>query len=99
MGVILPDTDETSAYQLADRLCKAVEGMRIPHEDGVVGCVTVSVGVVTMTSTYAYSQTRALVDVADQALYAAKHRERNRVVCANDSILDASQQASDTTHR
>lgn len=77
--VVMPDTDLTFAYMVAERLRQAVAD--IPFTIGVSPgqlSVTISVGV---TSTEGAGDTaEALLRRADQALYRAKRDGRNRVV-------------------
>lgn len=75
--ILLPDTMEKEAAQLAERLRQAVKGCPI-ELDGASYTATVSVGLAdSMTVGLDFS---ALVAAADQALYRAKDAGRNRVV-------------------
>src|SRR3990172_3017489 len=74
--VILPETPGESAVLVADRICRAiaVETVEMPSGDEVP--VTVSIGVASFPDD---ADTRdGLISAADRALYAAKHRGRNR---------------------
>jgi diguanylate cyclase (GGDEF)-like protein len=75
-AVILPQTNLRGAGKVAERLRAAVEDRRIDRAEGVV---TVSVGG-SWASPDREGLPEALLDLADQALYQAKHDGRNRVV-------------------
>ena len=76
--VILPETDLSGAYQLAESIRQAVENQP-PFIQGQ-GPMTVSVGVATARFITGYSLQELLAE-ADGALYRAKDEGRNRVVC------------------
>jgi len=72
--LVMPDTADTAARQTAERIRAAVETHDIP----VVGRVTVSIGVHERGEDDAGAS--AVLKRADEALYRAKQRGRNRVV-------------------
>lgn len=79
--LLLPDSAETDARQVAMRLLAAVGALALPHATSpVADHVTLSVGM----SVYDPNRHRAeaspvtLISAADQALYAAKRAGRNR---------------------
>ena len=77
--VILPEQDLEAATSIADRLRRAVEDLRIPHETkNPPGVVTISAGVATLSAEDPKSADDVLKE-ADAALYAAKEMGRNRV--------------------
>ena len=86
-AVLLPNTDLATAEMLAQRLCKTIEELAIPHNGSPLGKVTVSLGVATLQtrSVNASHMMRQedLMSAADQALYIAKHNGRNQI-CATD---------------
>ena len=65
------------ATQMADRLRRMVEAIRIPF-DGKELKVTVSIGVAEYPSTPA-KNIDEMIEAADKALYRAKNDGRNRV--------------------
>jgi eukaryotic-like serine/threonine-protein kinase len=76
-AVLLPESDANAAHQAGERLGERIASQSFAVDGGNFH-VTVSIGVAT-----ADANTRnvaALLDAADQALYAAKHGGRNRVV-------------------
>jgi diguanylate cyclase (GGDEF)-like protein len=79
--VLLPDTDARGASLIAERIRDAVAERGIPHAaPGGPGVVTLSAGVAAVTPNMGFTCSQSLVDLADEALYEAKHRGRNRVV-------------------
>ena len=73
-AVILPDTDATSAFEVAERLRQVVETANTSLP------VTVSIGVA--TSSAGSRGAEDLIAAADTALYASKRAGRNRVSLA-----------------
>ena len=79
--VLLPETDLKWAKMVAERICaalreKAVEG---------AGIVTGSVGVATFP--HDSDQKERLFELADQALFLAKHRGRNQVCTVTEDLM------------
>ncbi len=92
--ILMPETDLETAQQSAERLLVGIRGLHIPTDTGQVG-LTTSIGIVAFDSTRDTS-IDALIQRADQAMYAAKQAGRNRVVAptllirSDSSPLDAS---------
>lgn len=84
-AIILPETDREGACKVAERLRTAVVDLRIPHGAGAGTWLTLSVGVVAHVPGSDVGPGWFLGQ-ADQALYAAKHLGRNRVICV-DTML------------
>jgi diguanylate cyclase (GGDEF)-like protein len=76
---LLPDTDRSGAFDVAEKLRRAIERTDIPG----VGHVTASFGIATLPDDAA--EPEYLLRKADRALYAAKARGRNRVELAADT--------------
>ncbi len=78
-GVILPETGEEEAYQIAERIRDRVEQAFFDNEKSQpLGKVTISAGVATYPQ---HAQTKTdIIHQADKALYAAKDKGRNKVI-------------------
>jgi diguanylate cyclase (GGDEF)-like protein len=74
--ILLPETDREMGMRVAERLVKTVAEKPFHTADGDIE-VTVSVGVATLDENTPHFE--ALIARADQALYIAKHKGRNRV--------------------
>lgn len=74
-AVILPSTGAEMAGLTAERLRRSVEAASFPHRP-----ITVSIGVATLRDACDPTE---LIAKADEALYAAKHGGRNRVLHAD----------------
>jgi diguanylate cyclase (GGDEF)-like protein len=74
--IILPETDRDTAVRVAERLREAISDHPFAIPVGDV-TVTVSIGVATKDEHTPHIE--ALIARADQALYIAKHKGRNRV--------------------
>jgi diguanylate cyclase (GGDEF)-like protein len=81
--IILPETTETGAVFVAQRLRRAVDQAKFfagsPHS---VQHLTISIGVALYDTDAQFK--RDLIEFADAALYAAKHAGRNRVMCYSE---------------
>ena len=77
--LLLPNTDAARALAIGEQVRQAVLGQAMPHITSVHQTVTVSVGVAT-TKPDDTRRPGDLIEAADAALYAAKHRGRNAVV-------------------
>jgi diguanylate cyclase (GGDEF)-like protein len=77
---VLPETDEASAMQCAERLRQSIGAMEINFPGGKLQ-ITVSIGVAVLKPYH--ENWDALLKDADTALYLAKRSGRNRVTLAN----------------
>ncbi|PSW07193.1 GGDEF domain-containing response regulator [Photobacterium lipolyticum] len=76
-AIILPETDSKGAMQVAKRIIESIEILSKPHSSSPSSNhLTVSVGVATVIPNSEISS-RKLMEVADDALYEAKHNGRN----------------------
>ena len=85
-ALLLPGGDMPAAMAAACRVRRAVEDLGIVHAVAARGQVTVSIGVAALAPR-ADMTTKALIEAADAALYAAKRQGRNTVV-ANAEVAD-----------
>jgi diguanylate cyclase (GGDEF)-like protein len=77
--LLLPNTNALKALEIGEIVRAAVQDLRLPHATSNHQIVTVSVGVAA-TLPNETQRPGDLVEAADAALYAAKHRGRNTVV-------------------
>ena len=77
--VVLPATDAETAHSICERIVGALHDMT--HEIGTSHArVTISIGCATHTPLNKFADAAELIKAADQALYTAKLRGRNRTV-------------------
>jgi diguanylate cyclase (GGDEF)-like protein len=77
--LLLPNTDVARARIIGEAVRSAVEDLALPHRASSYQHITVSVGVASARPNDS-QHPGDLVEAADAALYAAKHRGRNNVV-------------------
>jgi diguanylate cyclase (GGDEF)-like protein len=81
--MILPETTETGAVYVAQRLRRAVEQARFfAGSPQSIQHLTISIGIAVFDTDAQFK--RDLIEFADAALYAAKHGGRNRLVCYSE---------------
>jgi diguanylate cyclase (GGDEF)-like protein len=79
-AVLLPETDALGANFVAQRIQAAVHNLRIPHASSETAPhVTVSMGVSCLAAC-ADADPTLLIQLADEALYDAKNKGRDRIV-------------------
>nr|WP_018506336.1 diguanylate cyclase [Parafrankia discariae] len=77
-GIVMPDTDTPTALRIAERLREAIAALAQPHPLTAERIVTVSIGVAAVVPPPGKAAD-SIVEIADAALYNAKHAGRNRV--------------------
>jgi diguanylate cyclase (GGDEF)-like protein len=80
--LVLPHSDATGVYQVAERIRTAVEALQITHPVTAAGRVTVSVGASVYrpeAGQHGEASPLTLIEAADRALYEAKDAGRNAV--------------------
>jgi diguanylate cyclase (GGDEF)-like protein len=77
--LLLPNTDAVRAREIGEAVRLAVQNLALPHATSVHQNITVSIGVAS-TRPNDVQRPGDLIEAADAALYAAKHRGRNTVV-------------------
>lgn len=86
LAILLPQTPLERARDVAERLRKTVEGLRVPVDGGTIS-VTASFGVACYPTSGGGRE--SLFQNADRALYAAKNEGRNRVMVDSGKIAAA----------
>jgi diguanylate cyclase (GGDEF)-like protein len=86
-AVVAPGTRLPAALALADELRRQVEALAMPHPQGKLGVVTISIGVAAAHAT-SESGPLDLLNAADRALYRAKQSGRNRVASQDDALAN-----------
>ena len=93
---VLPETDQQAAFETAERIRTAVAAYRFPAiADG--GHLTCSIGVAICPDDT--SDFTSLVELADEATYAAKDRGRNQTATARSGRLRGAAQRAPGTAR
>ena len=93
--VCLPDIDRKNAFSVAERLRLTIDSASIPSRSSTLH-VTSSIGIAHFTDIDALSIERVIAQ-ADDALYSAKNRGRNQVVCLRGSEQDTGVSENDNT--
>ncbi|WP_175750374.1 sensor domain-containing diguanylate cyclase [Burkholderia pyrrocinia] len=76
--VLLPDTPQTGAAQIAERIRAAIDELELEHAGSEYGRVTASIGLASWTPDLE-DEPSAVIKAADEALYYAKATGRNKV--------------------
>lgn len=83
--VLMPQTDREQAYEIAERMREMMASHPFHPFPGETLTVTISIGVALLpvdAQEDDAASVREMVHAADEAVYQAKERGRNRVVCA-----------------
>ena len=98
-AIIMPETDHSGAREVAERLRDVLAGLQLTHGAPGVACsVTLSIGIATQIPCRDVGSDW-LLRQADQALYAAKHTGRNRVVSADEALSVFARATAEGDHR
>lgn len=89
--VLLPDTPVQDAYNMSAKMIAAIEKLAIPHKTtkADLNRVSMSIGVASASGETDFGKSE-LIELADEALYAAKQGGRNCAVLANSNERKAS---------
>lgn len=82
---LLPNTEIGGAEHVAQSMVEQIRESHWPHEDGVDGTLSISVGSATLVPVV-HQSWHELLEQADQHLYAAKERGRNQVVSSQTEL-------------
>ena len=80
--VVLPNTPASGASFIAEKIRAAISDLSLEHAGSEYGCVTASIGSASWRPERD-DDVSALIRAADEALYDAKARGRNRVMLAS----------------
>ncbi|MBW0146563.1 sensor domain-containing diguanylate cyclase [Marinobacter arenosus] len=84
-ALLLPGTDMGGALKVCEAILEDIESSSLTSPDGRAARITLSAGIATL----AHGEDRtSLFDRADEALYQAKSKGRNRVIVSNQALAD-----------
>ena len=83
-AILLPQTTVEEAVNIGERIRQNIENTRFPHR-----AVTASIGIASCSAELCISAD--LISAADQALYEAKRRGRNRVLSFESFVMERAQ--------
>ncbi len=93
--VIAPETAEEGATYLAQRICDRMQALSLDWE-GTPMVVTASIGVAVCLEPFDPKGATALIQAADEQLYAAKHAGRN---CVKLRIIESPPKSNSTSNQ
>lgn len=82
-ALVVPQAEISYLKQQAELMRVAFASLHIPHQGSPLGHVTVSIGIAVLTP-MPQQEPELLIQLADEALYRAKHQGRNQVVLADE---------------
>lgn len=82
-ALVVPQAEVSYLKQQAELMRVAFASLHIPHQGSPLGHVTVSIGIAVLTP-MPQQDPELLIQLADEALYRAKHQGRNQVVLADE---------------
>lgn len=86
--VLLPDTGENEALQVAEKIRTLIEGLSINYENQTIR-VTATFGLASVSGQVVDQE--HLLQIADRALYKGKTSGRNVVVLADESLIESAE--------
>lgn len=88
-GIILPETDAQGCSHVAELTRQEIERLAIEHTGSKTSeVVTVSIGIASQVAEECNATSRTLFQTADQALYRAKEKGRNRIELSGNSFFE-----------
>jgi diguanylate cyclase (GGDEF)-like protein len=79
--ILFPNTNMDGAKTVCERIMKSIDSINIPHCTSPIGSkLTLSIGIASITDFEGYDH-MDLLKKADEALYSAKEKGRNRLDC------------------
>ncbi len=93
--LLLPAADQKAALERAEKLRKAVEGVKVRYGERALPKITISSGVALAPEHGTLPQD--IMKCADDALYKAKDSGRNQVVVASVEVLDGTANDAETS--
>jgi diguanylate cyclase (GGDEF)-like protein len=85
-AIILPNTPNQGATQVAELICASLRRRKLPHSTNPTGYVSISIGCATIIPNMG-QHAGTLMQLVDEAHYAAKRAGRNQVCNANQFAL------------
>jgi diguanylate cyclase (GGDEF)-like protein len=85
-AIILPNTNTSGGIVVAHSIQESVAQLQLPHAgSGGASSISLSFGVATVVPSQAQSSAM-LTELSDRALYTAKERGRNQIVCLEQNL-------------